>query len=92
MKDNNEPEAKPEAADKAPVKKSYAGEIFRAIGLLGQLGVSMAACIFVGVIAGKYLDIWFGTSPVFLIMGSIIGGVASFKVLYDIAIKGWGDK
>ena len=70
----------------------HTGEIFRAVGLFTQLGISMASCIFVGVIAGKYLDKWLGTSPGFLILGSIIGGAASFKLLYDIAIKGWGDK
>ena len=49
----------------------------------------MAACVFVGVIAGKLLDRWLGTSPWLLIAGSVVGGLAAFKTLYDIVIKEW---
>ena len=52
-----------------------------------QLGISMAVCIFIGVIAGKYADKWLGTAPWLLIIFSIIGAAASFKVFYDIVIK-----
>lgn len=64
-------------------------DIFRALALFTQLGVSMAACVLVGVLAGKLLDRLFGTSPLLLIICSLIGGAASFKVLYDIAIREW---
>ena len=64
-------------------------EIQRALALFTQLGLSMAACVFAGVIAGRYLDRWLGTSPVLLILFSLIGAAASFKVLYDTAIKRW---
>ncbi|MDR2931924.1 MAG: AtpZ/AtpI family protein [Oscillospiraceae bacterium] len=69
------------------MNKDSRGEIFRAFALLTQLGFSMAACVFVGFIAGKYLDRFFGTSPWLLIVGSLIGGLSSLKVLYDIATK-----
>lgn len=64
-------------------------EILQAFSMLTQLGLSMAACIFIGVLAGKYLDQFFGISPVALIIGAAIGAAASFKVLYDAAIKRW---
>jgi len=73
-------------------KPNSSAEILRALSMLSQLGISMAVCMFIGVIGGKYLDKWFGTSPIWLILGSVIGGAASFKVLYDIAIKRWSDK
>lgn len=64
-------------------------EIIRAIALFTQLGISMAACVFVGVMAGKLLDRWLGTSPWLLVILSFVGGVASFKVMYDIVIREW---
>lgn len=63
--------------------------IIRALALLSQLGLSMAACVFAGVMAGKLLDRWLGTSPWLLIVCSIIGAAASFKVMYDMAIREW---
>lgn len=65
------------------------GEILRALALLTQLGISMASCVFIGVMAGKLLDQWFGSSPWLLIVFSLIGGAASFKVMYDIVIRKW---
>ena len=63
--------------------------IRKALGLLSQLGVSMAACVFVGVFLGKWLDGKLGTSPWLLLFGCLLGAVAAFKVLYDLAIKEW---
>lgn len=64
-------------------------DILRAIALFTQLGLSMAACVFVGVLAGKLLDRWLGTSPWLLVLFSLIGGAAAFKVMYDIVIREW---
>lgn len=66
-------------------------DILRALGLFTQLGVSMAACVFVGVLIGKLLDGFFGTSPWLLVFFSLIGGAAALKVMYDIVIRRWGD-
>lgn len=64
-------------------------DIIRALALFTQLGLSMASCVFVGVMLGKLLDGWLGTSPVFLILLSLTGGAAAFKVMYDIVIREW---
>lgn len=64
-------------------------QILRALALFTQLGLTMAACVFVGVIAGKLADGWLGTSPWLLVAGSVVGGLAAFKTLYDIVIKEW---
>lgn len=71
---------------------SWIHEVLRALGLLTQLGLSMAACVLIGVIVGKYLDKWLGTSPWLLILCSFLGGAASIKVLYDLSIKEWWRK
>lgn len=64
-------------------------DIFKALALFTQLGLSMAACVFVGVFLGKLIDRWLGTSPLMLIILSLVGGAASFKVMYDIVIREW---
>lgn len=64
-------------------------EIFRALGLLTQLGLAMGCCVLVGVLIGRFLDARLGSSPWLLIVFAFIGGAASFKVMYDIVIKEW---
>ena len=73
-------------------KKEEGGYWLSALSLLTQLGLSMSVCIILGVLAGKYLDRWLGTSPWLLLVGSLVGAAASFKVLYDIVIKEWNKK
>lgn len=67
-------------------------EIIRALALFTQLGLSMASCVFLGVLAGKFLDSKLGTAPWLLLICSLIGACAAFKVLYDLAIKRWNKK
>ncbi len=57
------------------------------IGLIIQLGMSMALPVIIGVITGKYLDERLGTGNVFLVVSIIIGVVISFKNLYRYAKK-----
>ena len=61
--------------------------IVRALGLLTQLGLSMASCVLLGVLAGRYLDSRLGTSPWLLVLFAFLGAVAAFKVMYDMVIK-----
>jgi len=79
----------PPTDPKAPISKEEKNEIAAALGLVTQLGVSMFACLFLGVIAGRALDNWLNTSPLFLIILILLGAVAAFKVLYDLIIKRW---
>ena len=62
-------------------------KIFAAIAAYSQLGISMSACVAIGIIGGIFLDRRLGTSPLFLILGCLIGTGASFKALYDLAVK-----
>ena len=71
------------------MKKDDRREILRALGLFTQLGFTMASCVFLGVMAGKYLDRWLGTSPWLLLLFTVIGALSAFKVMYDIVIKEW---
>jgi ATP synthase protein I len=67
-------------------------EALRAFGLFTQLGLSMAACALVGVLAGSRLDKWLRTSPWMLLLFSFLGVAAAFKAMYDIVIKRWSKK
>lgn len=48
----------------------------------------MAVCILLGVLGGKYLDQWLGTSPALLLVCSLLGIGAAYKVLFDL-VKKW---
>ena len=63
-------------------------QILRALGLFSQLGLSMACCVLIGILAGKFLDNLCGTSPLLMIIFTFIGAAAAFKVMFDI-VKDW---
>jgi ATP synthase protein I len=47
--------------------------VFAAFALLGQVGLTVAAGLAVGMLAGWGLDRWLGTRPAFLIAGMVLG-------------------
>ena len=69
-------------------KEKEKRKTLKAFSMVTQIGLNMAACVFVGVIAGKFLDEWLGTSPWLLIIFVLLGSGAAFKVIYDIG-KDW---
>lgn len=69
-------------------KKNDKRLIIKAFGLLTQLGLTMACCVLIGLMAGKFLDGWLGTTPVLIIIFTFIGLAAALKVMYDI-VKDW---
>lgn len=69
-------------------KSSKNSETFRALANFSQIGVTMAASVLVGVLLGKYLDGYLGTTPWLLLIFSLLGVGAAVKALFNIA----GDK
>lgn len=67
--------------------KEQRREIIRALSLFSQFGITVAACVAIGVLGGKYLDEFFGTSPWLLIIFSLLGVAAAFKSMFDLANK-----
>ena len=59
------------------------------VGLTSQIAVSTLVCVLIGLLAGRALDARLNTSPILLIIGVILGAVAAFKALYDVAKKKW---
>ncbi|MGG1658652.1 AtpZ/AtpI family protein [Brevibacillus sp. NRS-1366] len=54
---------------------------WRAITLVTLIGVDMALCVIGGVLLGKYLDSFFGTNPILLMVGLLAGlGIGVYSV------------
>ena len=67
--------------------KQQRKDFLQGLASLSHMGFSMAFCVLLGVLAGKYLDNFFDTSPWLLVVFSLIGAMASFKVLFELAKK-----
>ena len=68
-------------------KKDQRKEITRALSLFSQIGFNIIACVAVGIVLGRLLDNWLGTSPWLLIVFILLGIAAAFKSIVDIAKK-----
>jgi len=73
-------------------KEKKPNELFVALSFISHIGITMAVCVFVGVMLGRFLDGLLGTAPLLLIICSLLGAAASFKALYDIASKSPNNK
>jgi len=62
-------------------------ELIKSLSIISQIGFMVAACLFIGVMSGRYLDRLFGTSPWLLLLFSLLGMGAAFKSLFDFAKK-----
>ena len=50
-----------------------------------QIGFTIAACVIVGVLLGKFLDRLLGTSPWLLLVFALLGMAAAFWTLFRLA-------
>jgi len=74
---------------KSMKKRDDRRDIAKALAMFTQLGFTMAACVAICVFIGGFLDRRLGTGPWLLLLGSVVGALSAFKVLYDLAIKEW---
>jgi ATP synthase protein I len=68
-------------------KKPEQNEFALAFSYLLQIGISIIACLAVGIFFGWLLDRWLGTSPWLLLIFSFLGVIAAFKSIFDFAKK-----
>jgi F0F1-type ATP synthase assembly protein I len=52
------------------------------LAVASQLAVVLAACVLIGIFAGSFLDARLGTSPLFLLLGSILGTAAGIYSMW----------
>jgi hypothetical protein len=57
----------------------------RALALASQVGISIAASIGVGVLAGLWLDNHLGTRPILLLLGATAGLLFAGYIIRDLA-------
>ena len=62
-------------------------EMLRSLSMVSQLGLTVAACIIIGVLLGRWLDNLLDTSPWLLLLFSLLGVVAAFKSLFEFVKK-----
>lgn len=65
---------------------------YRGVGLIMSAGMTMAASVLFGYLAGNWLDKYFGTKPWLTLIMFLLGTAAGLKALYDLAFpKKGGD-
>lgn len=57
----------------------------RALAVATQLGTAIAASLGLAIGGGYLLDRWLGTRPVFLLIGIVVGLIASAYTVMDLA-------
>ena len=69
-------------------EQSKNNDTLRALANFSQIGITMAATIFVGVRLVRFLDSPLGTSPRLLLIFSLLCAGAAIKSLFDmVAVK-----
>jgi len=61
--------------------------IYRALGLITCMGVTVVACIGFGLLIGWVLDGWLGSTPWMQLVFTLLSIIAAIKAIYDMAIK-----
>ena len=55
------------------------------IGMALDLGVRLGISVFLGLGAGLLLDGWLHTSPIFTLIGMVVGIAAAMYTIWDVA-------
>jgi len=67
--------------------KPQQNEFVRAMSFFMQIGVTIIACLAVGIFLGWLLDRLLGTSPWLMMIFTFLGVVAAFKSIFDFSKK-----
>ena len=67
--------------------KKHNRELLRGLYMISQIGFTIAACLFIGLLIGRFLDNIFGTSPFLLLLFLLLGMGAGFKAIYELVKK-----
>jgi ATP synthase protein I len=57
-------------------------QLYRSLGFLSSMGLSMVAATLIGLAIGYYLDQWLGTSPWLTLIFLVFGIVAGFRNIF----------
>ena len=57
-------------------------QLFKSLGFLSSVGISLVAAILIGLAMGYYLDQWLDTRPLFTMIMMLIGIISGFRNVY----------
>ena len=57
-------------------------QLFKSLGFLSSIGISLVASILIGLAMGYYLDQWLDTQPMFTLIMLLIGIISGFRNVY----------
>jgi ATP synthase protein I len=63
------------------------GQLYKSLGFLSSVGISLVAATFIGLAMGYYLDKWLGTSPWLTLIFLLIGIVSGFRNVYVLTAR-----
>ncbi len=62
-------------------------QLFKSLGFLSSVGISLVASILIGLAMGVYLDRWLETRPLFTLIMLVIGVISGFRNVYILTTR-----
>ncbi len=62
-------------------------QLYKSIGFLSSVGISLVASILIGLAMGIYLDQWLDTPPLFTLIMLLIGVISGFRNVYILTTR-----
>ena len=62
-------------------------ELYKSMGFLSSVGISLVASILIGLFMGIYLDDWLDTRPLFTLIMLLIGIISGFRNIYILTTR-----
>ena len=62
-------------------------ELFKSLGFLSSIGISLVASILIGLAMGYYLDQWLDTKPLFTLVMLAMGIISGFRNVYILTTR-----
>ncbi len=62
-------------------------QLYKSLGFLSSVGISLVASILIGLAMGVYLDRWLETSPLLTLVMLLIGVISGFRNVYILTTR-----
>jgi len=62
-------------------------QLYKSLGFLSSVGISLVVSILIGLAMGIYLDRWLDTTPLFTLVMLLIGVISGFRNVYILTTR-----
>jgi len=62
-------------------------QLYKSLGFLSSVGISLVASILIGLAMGIYLDRWLETRPLFTLIMLLIGVISGFRNVFILTTR-----